>query len=280
MHGSHAETCDPFEFDGHVSVDRGGQPHWLKTLGWLSMLALAVLLFELTSNPALAVAVGCLKFGAGDLRVAVWLRRTDPDRGRGRACSWFYLTRAILRIGFVAWAIIMVLLCVSGSGAPRGEIERQLIGAVLLIFACFAAAALASWMALASALCRGVRVWMDATAKGAQEAGIWPPFLPSGSRRANLGPGLVVAYGTLSASIALVVVLGVALFVVMAAFRVVWNPLILLPLGIGGLALIIGALRLMTRIARRIEAATPWDCYFEPRFGPGFQVAPDPSLSA
>src|SRR5207253_731322 len=104
-------------------------------------------------------------------------------------------------------------------------IERQLLGAFFLILTCFVTAALASWVALASALRRGVRVWMDATAKAAQEAGVWPPFLPIGSRRANLGPGLVVAYGILSACIALSVALEVALFVLMAAFRVLGNPL-------------------------------------------------------
>jgi len=45
-----------------------------------------------------------------------------------------------------------------------------------------------------------------------------------------------VAYGILSACIALGVALEMALFVVMAAFGVVGNPLIVLPIGIAVLA--------------------------------------------
>jgi hypothetical protein len=258
------------EFDDPVLVDQAGWPRWSKALGWLSMVALAVLLFELTSDPALGVAMGCVKFGIGDIRVAHWLRRADPNRGRGRTCSWFYMTRAIVHIGCMAWIIIMMMIMlflVSGPGIPPVQIERQLRSALFVILTCFASAALASWMALASALCRGVRVWMDATVKAAHEADVWPPYVPTVCRRASIGPGVVVAYGMFSAWFALMVVMyaggaTIAVLVGLVELFGVGAVLILLGLCISILGLITAFL-LAPAIERRVAASTPWDCYVE-----------------
>jgi len=87
-------------------------PHRSETIGWILMIGLAFLVFELTADPSLAVVLGCMKLGSSDLRVARWLRRADPDPVRGCACSWFYVSLAILRIGFMAFLIMFCLFSV------------------------------------------------------------------------------------------------------------------------------------------------------------------------
>jgi hypothetical protein len=248
------------EHDDPMSAEWSGQPRWSNALGWLPVLALAALMYELTANPALGVAVGCVKFGADDFRIAAWLRRVDPNRGRGRACSWFFVTRAIIRIGFVASAIIMTLFFVSWAVDVKDHVEHQLIGALLVIIACFLAAGLASWMALASALRLGVRVWMDATARAAHKVGAWPPFHPFRSRRADLGPGLVVACGMLACGIISSIVFDVAVLIGLAGLGVL-DQGFTIAAWLGNFCLVVAAFRLAPVILRRVVASSPWECY-------------------
>ena len=104
-----------------------------ETIGWVLMVGLAFFVFELTADSALAVVVGCLKFGTPDLKVARWLRRADPNRVRGCACSWFYVVLAIMRIGFTALILMIVLIEVTAAGVPLAQLERQGISAVLVV---------------------------------------------------------------------------------------------------------------------------------------------------
>ena len=99
-----------------------------ETIGWILMVGLAFLVFELTADSSLAVVLGCMKFGTPDLRVARWLRRADPDRVRGCACSWFHVVLAIMRIGFMATVILMIVaFALAHAAFPPGQLERQLI---------------------------------------------------------------------------------------------------------------------------------------------------------
>ena len=72
---------------------------WQRHLTLPGLLALGWLIFEATSQPALAVVVVCVKFGWNDLLTAYWLRVRDPEPGRGRACFWLYLTGAFWKMG-------------------------------------------------------------------------------------------------------------------------------------------------------------------------------------
>ena len=59
-------------------------------ISWPLILVIAFLIFEVTNDPAFAALAMCLKFGWEDFRTARWLRKTDPDRGRGKACFWLF----------------------------------------------------------------------------------------------------------------------------------------------------------------------------------------------
>jgi hypothetical protein len=142
------------EFDDPVLVDQAGRPRWSKALGWLSMVALAVLLFELTSDPALG-GDGVREVRFSDIRVAHWLRGR-PNRGRGRTCSWFYITRAIVH-SCMAWIIIMMMkatVLVSGPGTA-GPIGAS--SSLFVVDCCDGCPG--SWMALAPCVAAFASGW-------------------------------------------------------------------------------------------------------------------------
>ncbi|MGC8639697.1 MAG: hypothetical protein ACP5XB_07430 [Isosphaeraceae bacterium] len=253
MEGFNVMDDQPMNLEWARSTDHSRRS---ETIGWLLMVGLAFLVFELTADSSLAVVVGCLKFGTPDLKVARWLRRADPDRVRGRTCSWFYVTLAVVRVGFTAFFLMGVLFAVAGAGNPQGQIGRQTISALIVLLACFTGAAIASWVAVASALLGGVRVWMDATVKSAVQSGCWPPVVPQQSGRAVLGPGLIVAYAFFTGWLALISVL---LIPVMLIFRVS-NLMLISAFVLEMLCAFLGMV-LARRAIRRIEANNPWECY-------------------
>jgi len=234
------------------------------TIGWLVLVGLAFLVFELTADSSLAVVLGCMKFGTPELRVARWLRQSDPSPARGRACSWFHVTLAFMRIGSTAFFVLLVLTTITGAGIPQGKLERQLIGALLVILSCFAGAALTSWIAVGYALRHGVRVWMDATAGAALHAGVWPPFLTDRSRRANLGPGLIVVYAIAAAGGALFALL----LIVVGMNAGLSAPYALSCLSLAVVSLLVG-FRAAHKAMWRIEATSPWQCYGESQIDSG-----------
>ncbi len=205
----------------------------------------------------MAVVLGCLKFGTPDLKVARWLRRADPDPIRGHACSWFYVVLAIMRIGCMAVLVIFVLFAFMGLGMPQGQLLKQLMSAVLVILACYAGAALASWIAVASALRHGVRLWMDATTKAAVRDRLWPPLVPERSRRAGIGPGLIAAYAVftgLSTTIGAIMI-AVGLTAGLGAATIVTGLFVVVCATIGFF--------LIPSVLARLEATHPMQCYPE-----------------
>ena len=69
---------------------------------WLPLI-IGLVVFEATGNPMLGVALACLRFGERDVMTAVWLRRRDPNRARGRACGWFHLAWGFAKVGMMSF---------------------------------------------------------------------------------------------------------------------------------------------------------------------------------
>ena len=139
-----------------------------RLVGFL-FLAAAVICFELTANPALSVALGCLKFGWHDAYLGHRLKRADPNRARGRVCAWFYLALGLWKISIVATFLMF------GSAMLFGAIEgpnkrpnpaNPDPGFVAFMTACalamlgFGLSALVSSFAVLSALRYRIRVWV------------------------------------------------------------------------------------------------------------------------
>ena len=104
-----------------------------RRLEWVLLPGIALLIFELTADPALAVVVAGLKFGWDDLLTAGWLRRSDPVRTRGRAYSWFLASWGFLRIGALMFVCLIIRIAASLSlkfaGLPRWDAWKQFLGA-------------------------------------------------------------------------------------------------------------------------------------------------------
>src|SRR5215475_3477379 len=96
-----------------ASAERAAEPPprgWRLSVSWYALLLLGWLLYEATSQPELAAAVTCAKFGWSDWRAAWWLRRVDPDWRRGRTCFWFYLAYGLWKVAVMASVVMFVLL--------------------------------------------------------------------------------------------------------------------------------------------------------------------------
>ncbi len=150
-------------------------------LAWFGVIALAVVAFEVTADPALTTVLGCLKFGWEEVRLARWLKRTDPDRKRGRICSRFYLAWGLWRVSVVAIVVMLALIFAHGAIAENGPNGGRAgpppgIGTALLVaLAGFVLSSMVSSLAVVSALRQGVRVWLGPEVRWAREEGVWPP---------------------------------------------------------------------------------------------------------
>lgn len=156
-----------------------------KHLVYPLLIAIGFLVFEITDDTGLGVAVACTKFSFGDIRVAFWLRRSDPDRLRGRTCFWFFLAAGLLRtlVGMFLVSMVLVLL---------NLVVRQVPGPMAAAFnvmfrstsIAIIAVALSGWTAILYALRDGVKVWIDSTFCEALRNQCGPPSAFSCNRAA------------------------------------------------------------------------------------------------
>jgi hypothetical protein len=226
------------------------------------------LLYELTAEPALAVALACGKFGWSDARSAFWLRRVDPDRRRGAACFWWYLTFGLWKVALTATLTMILLGYVSlalGGGAapppPRQAPSPVLGGALLAAAVGFGLSFLSSYVALWAALRHGVRIWLGVAPHRARHGRFWPPC----HGQVNFAP-----YVTFTTMVLTIVA---SLATVVTAVTVLdWRPQG--PLGAFAvmtlvLGLTCGVLTAYPALAGRVMARSPQECW-----------PPDPDESA
>jgi hypothetical protein len=143
------------------------------------LLVLCWVLFELTANATLSVLVACLKFGWEDFRTAHWLRGADPDRDRGRACSWFYLASGVWKTAVMPILLIMILAAcwaVFNPRAPRaGALREQMASAILVAMVAAATLVVVVAVAVAVAARHEVRVWVHHELHRSRRERLWPP---------------------------------------------------------------------------------------------------------
>src|SRR5579864_658654 len=87
-------------------------------LSWPMLFVIGWLVYELTTKPTLGAVAVCLKYGWEDFRAAIWLRRVDPRRLRGRACFWLYLAWGLTKTAAVACLMSIAFAAVSPKGPP------------------------------------------------------------------------------------------------------------------------------------------------------------------
>jgi hypothetical protein len=165
----------------HDSRVDGVRGRWQPRLSWPFLLLLGWLLYEITAQPGLAAAITCAKFGWSDFRAAWWLRRVDPDRGRGQACFWYYLAFGMWKIAILATGMMVTLLFLGSiiNGRRRGiggPVISPVLGGVLVAAGVgFGLSFLATYVALWTALRHRVKVWLGAAPYRALIERFWPP---------------------------------------------------------------------------------------------------------
>ncbi len=150
-------------------------------LAWFGVIALAIVAFEVTADPALTTVLGCLKFGWEEVRLARWLKRTDPDRGRGRICSRFYLAFGLWRVSLVATVVALAVAYVAvnleefGKPPLAAETAPGFAEAFQLAIVGFLLSSVVSGLAAISAARHKLKVWVGPEARWAMEQKTWPP---------------------------------------------------------------------------------------------------------
>jgi len=193
-------------------------PPWFsnKALIWPTLGLIAWLSFEVTAQPAVVAAVVCSKVGWNDFLTAFWLRRRDPHRGRGRACSWFCLSAGVTKMVISAFAmtvLITAVLAFTRDGQPRQNPNPQFPvafwGPLILMVAGAPVLSLLAFSGCVSARRHRVRVWIDDPLHEARRANSWPPDF-SGTRRHNMarGPWLIMLAFAVVASMLLATLVG------------------------------------------------------------------------
>src|SRR5436305_6385075 len=102
-----------FEDLERLDADPPDRRRTRRLLSWTAVVALGLLVYEFTTQPALGAAMLSLKFGWRDFRAALWLRRTDPDPGRGRACFWLYGANGLWKIALVSVVVFWMVAVIA-----------------------------------------------------------------------------------------------------------------------------------------------------------------------
>jgi hypothetical protein len=164
---------------------------WTEHLSWGMMLPAGWLIYELTARPSFGIVVACGKFGWHDFLTAHWLLRTDPDRGRGRTCFWFYIASGLWKItvaAFVLTGCILIVWVAMNGKVPRGLIDASLTAAVGITLL-----AVVPLIGVIHARIYKVKVWVDSSIHPSRRHNLWPPHATGfNSTMGLLFPALLV----------------------------------------------------------------------------------------
>lgn len=151
-----------------------------------ALLAIGILVYELTAQPGLGAAIACTKFGWDDFLTARWLRRRDPDRRRGRASFWLFVAAGLWKTAVTGVVVLFAVAFVdalvrrqAGGGRPPAEV---LAGAFAAALIGFFLSTLATARAFLTALRHRVRLWIDSRVHYDRRADHWPPASTDGRR--------------------------------------------------------------------------------------------------
>jgi hypothetical protein len=146
-------------------------------VAWGVLLTSAVVIYELTTQPALAGLALALKAGLRDFRTALWLRLRDPVGSRGAAHSWLFVCTAT---GLTCLAAFLILLALGGILAgfrlrPRAVVGEFARGCALTLVGAFAVSVLAGAWAAVRAWAGGHRLWVSPGVHDWRRADRFPP---------------------------------------------------------------------------------------------------------
>lgn len=150
-------------------------------LSWPMLFLAGWILYELTTQSTLGAAAVCFTYGWEDFRAAIWLRRVDPWRLRGRAGFWLYLAWGLTKTGSAAivmsLALVVISLKVPALQGPGGAaIMAMAAWTGLATLAGLGCAILTLAYAVALARWGGFKLWLSRDIHRARRYNYWPPY--------------------------------------------------------------------------------------------------------
>lgn len=257
-------TDAPLSADYDSPDDSGDSPRRWKSISWLTVLAIGLVLYELTSQPALGSVAVCLKFGWDDFLTAMWLRRRDPSAYRGRTCFWLYLAGGLWNTAVVA-GIMLLAFAIVGAHRPNGAAGRggdplleSVIWTGMTTLVGLSCSALAFGYAVVLAWRGGFKLWLHRGVHAARRRNAWPPAGVGGLSRNRAGFMVIATLFVLGIPCILLLSLGVA-FLTIAVADMVWLMVLTMPLVVAGGAA--GLLYCVDLMKRHILAENPQQCW-------------------
>ena len=178
-----AESAD-LDADGFPrDVDELGpdaRKSWLdRPWMWPLFGLIGIVVFELTTSPGLAVAVFCVKLGMGDVRLGVWLARTDPNPQRGTITGLMAASLVGLKITLASLVISIILAVLSQTMDQNAGQNQAVIGQCAKSLGITAAVAMCVSLLIArwgffQARRAGQKVWLESSMRRAPTENIWP----------------------------------------------------------------------------------------------------------
>jgi hypothetical protein len=235
---------------------------------WPTVSLAALLAFELTASPTLSAILLCCHFGLDDALTGIWLWRTDPQRGRGRACAWFSFARAVTRTLAAAFVLLLVLVIVAAQiGRKQLRVPPAgFIGVMMLMSAGLPLATFLSLLGCVSARRHAVKVWLDPGLHESRRARQWPVSIQGLRNLADMPYLLMIA-----------VLLTTGLAPVITAIVIVLprkGPRPGFDMAVLGVVLTVcvTVLSLLLRWTNQARARLPWECWEHDTFQPAVSL--------
>jgi uncharacterized membrane protein YhaH (DUF805 family) len=154
-----------------------------------ALLALGLVVYELTAQPGLGAAIACTKFGWDDFLTARWLRRRDPNGNRGRASFWLFVAAGLWKTAVTGVVVMFAVAFLEAAvqpppplGRPPQPPSEAIVGALLAALLGFGLSTLATARAFIAALRHHVRLWIDRRVHRDRRADHWPPISTPGRK--------------------------------------------------------------------------------------------------
>lgn len=157
--------------------------HW--HIPWWLLLAVAIVVAELTAHWSVGVTVFCLKFGLNDWRTAAWLCRVDPQPRRSHTIWWFLVGSGFLKI-FLMSSIAFPVLAGWWAAMTRQRVLHEVQVAMTIGIGGMFFSFVVNHIGLYLASRRRVRVWLNGHLHRFREANVWPVLLSRPNRLRDL----------------------------------------------------------------------------------------------
>ncbi len=148
---------------------------------WWLLLAVAIVVAELTAHPAIGVAVFCLKFGLNDWRTAAWLCRVDPQPRRSHSIWWFLVGSGFLKI-FLVSSIAFPVLAGWWKAITKQNVLAEVQVAMAIGLCGMFFSFVVNHVGLYFASRRRVRVWLNRQLHLFRDGNVWPIRLTGANR--------------------------------------------------------------------------------------------------